>query len=39
MRPSMHAFSVLGNVVAINSGYWDDVEDSCDVIRMCKLEC
>jgi hypothetical protein len=37
MRPSMQAFLCLGNVVAINSRYWDDIEDSCDVIRMCNL--
>jgi hypothetical protein len=37
MRPSMLAFLCLGNVVAINSRYWDDIEDSCDVMRMCNL--
>jgi hypothetical protein len=37
VRPPMHAFLCLGNVVAINSRYWDDIEDSCDVMRMCNL--
>jgi hypothetical protein len=37
VRPPLHAFLCLGNVVAINSRYWDDIEDSCDVIRMCNL--